>query len=175
MSEPSVHFSPLQFSVPSPPSGYLLGPKRIFSKNILTTVNPVFCDDGTVWQSFLQQFRGQMNPTCFFVCQIHPHSTSFLLVDMKQPTWCSSNFFQPINRGLGPLIGHMLFRYGYRGVPMRIQIRNIFACLLSLWFEKKLNIHCQALFKTPNYKVWTWKIKLALWKVTHFLIQYCCQ
>jgi len=110
-----------------------------------------------------------MNPTCFFVCQIHPHSTSFLLVDMKQPTWCSSNFFQPINRGLGPLIGHMLFRYGYRGVPMRIQIRNIFACLLSLWFEKKLNIRCQALFKTPNYKVWTWKIKLALWKVTQSL------
>src|SRR6267143_1558469 len=24
---------------------YLLGPKQIFSKNILTTVNPIFCDE----------------------------------------------------------------------------------------------------------------------------------
>jgi hypothetical protein len=65
--------------------------------------------------------------------------------------------FQHIKHEAGDTDGLYFVPRAYRGIPdeakVRIQVRNLFVCFLSLWFRKKLDICRQALFKTPKYRI----------------------
>jgi len=69
--------------------------------------------------------------------------------------YVGANFgrFRPIKHEVGAPMVHISFIRHIGGYRMRIQVRNLFARFLSLWFRKKLDIRCQALFKTPKYRV----------------------
>ena len=85
-----------------------------------------------------------------------PCMINFLTFGFHFIVWyVDANFgcFLPIKHEAAAPMVHISFLRHIGGYRMRIQVRNLFARFLSLWFRKKLDIRRQALFKTPKFRI----------------------